>query len=124
MKLLSIVSLSLDPLADIGWTRSELDAVGFVECEEFHRITIDELDIRELDRDDLAFIERGANDVQVSRRNPAADAQHDALLERNAVDSARHARAACARCLAGKPEASRGSVKVQQSRQSRFSVGW
>ena len=97
---------------------SEFDAIRFVEGQEFHSITVDQLDFRELDGDDTAFLERGAKDFQVFPCNPPTDAENGTLFNRKSVDSAGH-RAACRRSLTGKPDATRNSLKVQQNLTSR-----
>ena len=68
----------------------------FGERQECHRITVDQLDLRELDGDDTAFLERGAKDLQVIPCDPPTDAQNDTLFNRKPVDSAGHARVAVA----------------------------
>ena len=87
---------------------SELDAIRFVEGQQFHRSTVDQLDLRELDGDDAAFRERGAKDFQVFPCNPPTDAENDTLFNRKPVDSAGH-RAGCRHSLSGKPHATRNS---------------
>ena len=74
---------------------SELDAIRFGECQEFHGITVDQFDLREVDGDDTAFLQRGAKDIQVFASNPTTDAQNDTLFNRKPVDSAGHGRVAC-----------------------------
>jgi hypothetical protein len=74
---------------------SELDATRLVERQELHGITIDELDLRELDGNDTALLERSAKDFQVLPGNPPTDAQNDTLFNRTPIDSASHARVAC-----------------------------
>ena len=71
---------------------SELDAIRFVEGQQFHRSTVDQLDLRELDGDDTAFRERGAKDFQIFPCNPPTDAENDTLFNRKPVDSAGHSR--------------------------------
>jgi hypothetical protein len=94
---------------------SELDAVLFGACQERHGITVGQLDLREVDGDDTAFLKRGAKDVQVFSCHPAADAKNDSLFNHDAVDSARHGRMAC--CpdrRTGKPNASWNPLKMRQ----------
>jgi hypothetical protein len=88
--LLLAPSFSRDPFADIGRTVPERDSVRFVQRQEFHRITVDQLQFRELDRDDAAFLERSAKDFQVFDSNPPADAEKNTLFNRKLVDSAGH----------------------------------
>ena len=69
---------------------SELDAVCFVDRQELHDITVDQLEVGELDGDDTAILERGAKYVQVFSCNPPTDVQHQTLVSWKSVDSARH----------------------------------
>jgi len=87
---LAAVALSPDPFADVGRTVSELDAVCFVDRQELHGITVDQLEFSELDGDDTAILDRGAKYVQIFLSNPPADLQHETLVSRNSVDSAGH----------------------------------
>jgi hypothetical protein len=84
--------LSLDPFPDVGWTISQFDAIPFAEDQEFHRITVDQTDLLEIDGDGTAFVlERGAKDVQVLPSNPPAYAQdHRIFFSQHSVDSAGH----------------------------------
>jgi hypothetical protein len=93
---------------------SEFDATRFVECQELHGITIDELDVRELDGNDTALLERHAKDVQVFPCDPPADAQNDTLINRKPIDSAGHARWPVRPPLNGKPGATRHPSKTPQ----------
>ena len=68
---------------------------AFGACQECHGITVDQFDLREVDSDDTAFLERGAKDIQVFPGNPATDAKNDTLFNRESVDSAGHGRVAC-----------------------------
>lgn len=90
IRALAAVSLSRDPLADVGRTMSKLDALSFVDREELHGVTVDQLEFSELDGDDTAVIERGAKYVQVLACNPPNDTQHQTLASRKSVDSACH----------------------------------
>jgi hypothetical protein len=75
----------------------ERDAIPLGASQESHGITIDQLDVRQVDGDDTAILQRVAQDIQVFPLNPTADAKHDTLFNREPVDSARHGRMAC--CL-------------------------
>ena len=44
---------------------SELDATCFVDRQEPHGITVDQLEFREVDGDDAAVLKRGAKYVQI-----------------------------------------------------------
>jgi hypothetical protein len=90
IRALAAVSLAPDPLADVGRTVSELDAVCFVDRQELQGITFDQREFSEFDGDDTTVVERGAKYVQIFSCNPPADVQHQALASRNSVDSARH----------------------------------
>jgi hypothetical protein len=69
---------------------SKLDAVCFVNRQELHSISVDQLEFSEFDGDDTSFLERGAKYVQVFPCNPPTDAQHQTVVRRKSVDSARH----------------------------------
>jgi hypothetical protein len=92
---LAAASLSCDPFADVRRTVSECDAIRFNEGQEFHRITVDQFDLREVDGDDTDFLECDAKDFQVFPCNPPTDAESNTPFNRKSVDSARHGRAAC-----------------------------
>ena len=53
---LAAASLSRHPFADVGRTVSEFDAGPFGVCQEFHGITVDQLDLCEVQSDDTAFL--------------------------------------------------------------------
>ena len=72
---------------------ADLDPLAVALLEHTPAISaVDQLDLREIESDYAASLELRANDIQVSRRNPATDAQHHALFNRESVDSAGHAR--------------------------------
>src|SRR5580693_8447712 len=79
IRALAAVSLSRDPLADVGRTVSELNAVCFVDRQELHRITVDQLEFSKLDGDKTSVLERGATYVQVVPCNPPTDVQYQTL---------------------------------------------
>jgi hypothetical protein len=87
---LAVVSLSRDPFADVGRTVSEFDAVRFVDRQEFHTVTVDQLEFGKFDGDDTAVVERGAKHIKVIPCNPPTDVQHQTSVSRNSVDSPRH----------------------------------
>ena len=82
----------------------EFDPARFSDGEEHHGLTVDQLDLREVDGDDTALLTRGAKDFQVVPCNPAADAQNDTPFEPNSVDSAGH-RLVAGRSTYGKRDA-------------------
>ena len=51
---LAALSLSRNPLADVGRTVPEFDAIRFGQRQERHGITVDQLDLREFEGDDIA----------------------------------------------------------------------
>ena len=55
-----------------------------------HSVTVYQIYLCKLDGDDAAFVERGANDLQVFRREATADVKDQTLFSRMSVDSARH----------------------------------
>src|SRR5688572_929463 len=57
-------SLPRDPFADEGRTVSEFDPARFVLREKHHCITVDQFDLRKVDGDHKAVLERGAKDFQ------------------------------------------------------------
>src|SRR5215470_9040339 len=67
--------LSTDPFPDKGRTVSECCAVGFDDCQEPHRVAIDQIDVLEIDGKSAAVrsaavrTERRTKDVQVCRFN-------------------------------------------------------
>src|SRR5262245_42751255 len=62
--------LSTDPFPDEGRTVSECCAVGFDDCQEPHRVAIDQIDVLEIDDKRAAVrTERRTKDVQVFRFN-------------------------------------------------------
>ena len=92
---------------------SEFDAIRFVEGQQFHRSTVDQLDLRELDGDDMAFRERGAKDFQVFPCNPTADAKNGACsIESRSILRVR-SRGLLPGCLNGKRDASRNPLKCR-----------
>ena len=60
---------------------AEFDAIGLGQCQQGHRITVDELDLREIESDHAAVAERRTDDIQVFRGESAADAQHYTAFE-------------------------------------------
>jgi hypothetical protein len=108
--VLAAASLSRNPFADVGRTVSECDANRFAEGQEFHRITVDQLDFREFYGDDTDFFERGPKDFQVFSCTPPTDVESNTPFNPKSVDSARQGRASLfACCHTGKPNASRTS---------------
>jgi hypothetical protein len=87
---LATLSLVRDPLADVGRTAPEFDALGFALNQKLHSVTADQLYFSEFDGDDSACIERDANDLQIFRREPTADVKDQAPFSRKSVYSARH----------------------------------
>ena len=57
---------------------------AFGACQECHGITVDQFDLREVDSDDTAFLERGAKDIQVFPGDPTADAKNHTLFNQHA----------------------------------------
>src|SRR5690348_17060832 len=90
MRALAAGSLSRDPFADVGRTVSELDAVRLVSRQEFHGVTVDQLEFSKLDCGDIAVVERGAKHVKVFPCNSPTDLQHQTLDGRNSFDSPSH----------------------------------
>ena len=88
---LTALSLSRDPLADIARAVPEFDALGVGERQQLHRMTVDQLDLGEIESDHTAILELRANDVQVFRGKSTTDAQHHTTFNREPVDSAGHA---------------------------------
>jgi hypothetical protein len=84
----------------------------FVEGQQFHSSTVDQLDFREIDGDDTAVLERDAKDFHVFPCNPPTDAENNTLLNRKSVDSGRHRGPSPE--PTGKPDATRSSLKMQQ----------
>jgi hypothetical protein len=68
--------------------------VRFFYSQELHRITIDQLHLREFYGDNTAVFERSAKDFEVFSGESSADTQNDPAFCRKPVDSARHAGAA------------------------------
>jgi hypothetical protein len=122
---LAAASLSRDPFADVGRTVSECDAIRFAEGQEFHRITVNQLDFREFDGDDTDFLERGPKDFQVFPCNPPTDAESNTLLNPKSVDSARHGRASLlpAATLANRTPAA-PQWKMQQMPKIEWLANW
>jgi len=87
---LPAVSLSGDPLADVSRTVLEFNAVGFGLRQNLHSLAVHQLYFCECDSHNVASVELSANDLQVFRREPPADAKKQTLFSRNSVDSARH----------------------------------
>jgi len=52
----------------------EFDAIGFAGCQQFHRLTVDELDLGQLERHHMAVVDGGANELEIGGGNPTADA--------------------------------------------------
>ena len=46
---LTALSLSRDPLADVGGAMPEFDATGLSEYQQLHSITVNQLDLREIE---------------------------------------------------------------------------
>ena len=59
---------------------SEVDAIPFGAGQEHHGITVDQFDLREVDRDDTVFLQRCAKDIQVVLGNATADAKNDTVV--------------------------------------------
>jgi hypothetical protein len=74
---------------------SEVDAIPFGACQERHGVTVGQVDLREVESDDTAFLQRGAKDIQVFPCNPTADAKNNTLFAQHSIDSASHGRVAC-----------------------------
>jgi hypothetical protein len=89
---LAAASLPRQPFADIGRTVSEIDAIPLGAGQERHGITVDQFDLREVESDDTAFLQRGAKDIQAFSGDPTTDAKNDTLFNRKSVDSACHGR--------------------------------
>jgi hypothetical protein len=71
---------------------SELDAIPFGACQDCHGIPVSQFDLREVESDDTAFLQRGAKDIQVFPGDPTTDAKNDIPFNQHSVDSARHGR--------------------------------
>jgi hypothetical protein len=80
----------LHPLADVSRATPEFDAFAFGLCQKLHSIKANQLYLGELDGGDSAFVESGAKDLEIFRREPAADVKDQTLFRRKSVDSARH----------------------------------
>jgi hypothetical protein len=100
--LSSLLCFARDPFADVWGAVSEFDAPRFAQCQEGHNIAVDEADLPEIDGDGAAFpIDHGTKDVNVVLCNPPTDAEYQAPLTGESVDSEGHrawqlVRASCA----------------------------
>ena len=83
---LAALSLLGDPLADVGGAVPELEALGFALCQKLHSLTVDQFDLCEIDGNDVASVERGANDLQVLRCDPTADVKDHTLFGGTSVE--------------------------------------
>jgi hypothetical protein len=77
---------------------SELDAILLGACQDGHGITIDQVDLGEVDSQDTVFLQRSTKDIHAFPGNPTTDTKNDTLFIRKPVDSAGHGRVAFARC--------------------------
>ena len=85
-------SLSRDPLADVCGAVPEFDPAGLSEYQQLHGITVNQLDLREIEGHNPAIPQLHANDLQVIGGESTADAQGHTAFNRESIDSAGHAR--------------------------------
>jgi hypothetical protein len=68
-------SLLRDPLADVSRAALEFNAVGFGLCQKLHSLTVDHLYFCKCNSGNVVSVELSANNLQVFRREPTADAK-------------------------------------------------
>jgi hypothetical protein len=116
-------SLVRDPLPDVGGATPDGDSFGFGFSQKPDSFAVDQLQLREFDSNDTAFVERGANDLQIFRPDLTADGKDQTVFRRNVVDSARHRFASpLVRSLEWQTEC-HSQVTEKKKRPSRLTTG-